>query len=235
MMIVFQFVFFCLVFAGIFFLFRKAPKKRKILFSTKKMFIVLAGYVGILLLSMVLYYLLPELKMEDTKEALGSREEAFEEGAEVYEAAHRGDFEEIPEEYLIVEKTIPFDKNTLLIQPGMLSETMAVIAIERVEKEGEIQLVHYRSPDRLNGIDISHEFEDTEINAVENQLIFTSSSTGEISYTQFSKPMILSQFNPSGRSGMGFDYQAGTEAILLKVPENIEILKEDDDFVIYLD
>ncbi|KIL49183.1 hypothetical protein [Jeotgalibacillus campisalis] len=104
---------------------------------------------------------------------------------------------------MIQEKTIPYDKSTLLIQSGFLSETSAVIAIERVEKEGEIQLV------------------------------FSSSSPGEITYTQFTKPMILSQFNPDGRSDV--DYQAGTDAILLKVPENIEILKEDDDFILYLE
>ncbi|MDG5472947.1 hypothetical protein P6709_14430 [Jeotgalibacillus sp. ET6] len=234
-MIIFQFMFFCLVFAGIFLLFRKTPRKRKNLFSTRKMFMILAGYVGILLVSMVIYYFLPQHKMEGVEEALGSWEEAFEEGAEVYEAAHRGDFEDIPEEYLIGEKTIPYDKNTLLIQPGMLDETMAVIAIERVENEGEIQVIHYRSPYRLDGIDISHEFENTEINTVENQLILTASSPGEISYAQFTKPVILSQFNPSGHSGMGINYHAGTEAFLLKVPENIEVLQEDESFIQFLE
>lgn len=234
--VIIQLIMFIIVGVGLYFLIKRKPTVRKRWISSRKMHYLLAGYIVILIISAVVYFLLPKEEIAANKETLKSMDEVLKESDNVNSFAYQGDFKKIDDKYVKERISFPYEEDTLEIDQSAALSGQWLIVVEKKESDDNlIDIAYYEAPSRMNGVDVSEYFGEVDIQIESNRLLLSEDSVQELSFSQFTKPFLLSQFSDEKDTGMNFDYYWGSRILHLSIPQRLEIINDYNDVIHYLD
>ncbi|MBM7579560.1 hypothetical protein [Jeotgalibacillus terrae] len=193
---------------------------------------IFIGYTALLVISMAVYYILPasgEEFPEPDAEIISENE-----GWEVHEKAMQNRFDEIDPAYLEEQKTVEFPYTSLVLPEGLMEygDPLIVVTIDGQLKD-QIQMEVYKTPFTLSGIDITDEIVRPDV-SFSNNLLTISNVYGQnnLNYVEYNPSLTVQPFLGEEREGLssGFHYSYGVQVIHLRVPENVEIIGEVQQF-----
>jgi len=208
------------------------------------MFIILGGYIGILFLSMVMFYILPKHEVV----GLGSTpsppphlmDDPYDENAfydqeeQLYEKIYEGAIDEVEQELIAKKESISYEFDELVIIDESIDQSWAIIVEEIDGNSGEIEIIQIETPYNVNGVDISDLIDDEEFIITGNELMIPERTPIDLSFMQFTPPFYLNQFKGVDLWSNTMSTRTGSTLLYLKVPHDIEI-SGNNDFIHYID
>ncbi|TDL31468.1 hypothetical protein E2R51_13975 [Jeotgalibacillus sp. S-D1] len=215
---------------------RPGISKRRI--SGNNILKLFLGYMAVLLIATVAFYIFPFAEVPDNEIGEQSHEPLSKQGAELYNLSTQGDFDKIDPAFLKSTQEISYNKNEITIVETLTEQSAFQIVVEKKESDdGMIELRYYESPYRLMNVNISDQISKIKTEIIEDNLLINSDGRPELSYSTISKPMILSQFQGDREDKMfnEINYTEGTRVLHVKVPGNVEVTNEKNEFIHFLD
>lgn len=140
---------------------------------------------------------------------------------------------------LLIEKRTHQVGDTLFIHNEEEEQFYETITIYIIRKSGDDQTVEefiYKPLLIVNGYDFSQEFDMTMPVWDTDNMTIPKQKSNDITYTTFQESIILNQLTKfKSSSNMGYDSALRTPIVYLKVPENLEIMSDYEDQLIFID
>ncbi|WP_096155334.1 MULTISPECIES: hypothetical protein [Bacillus] len=213
------------------FLVRGRDKAKNKYSSSRKRFTILYGYVGILIVALVVS---PFIHSEEVKVDLAEREFESSEQFKISEEIYAGRISSVDEKLIQKRSEFSLPENKLILKHFHEYNPLEVV-VERLEEDGnkvEMLVIKRRVID--NGVDFSDKFDPVNVTVDEGKIEITRMYEQElrIGVVQHGFPFYL--FTDKNPYGMNHDYSyISDEIIYLRVPKNIEIIHDENHVYLY--
>ncbi|MEC5425472.1 hypothetical protein QGM71_18485 [Virgibacillus sp. C22-A2] len=177
-------------------------------------------YIGILLISMVTYYLLP-IDSKLVKEESGDSEVV----PDLYN--YRDKIEEIDKSYIKKKWKMEYQNDEIDIKAPENDVNGTSIRVHSTsELESEIEVIYYQTPTNIKGVDVTKHAPVPNVVISSDALTIYNSEQVDLEFTMLSLELPFSQFtreagDSSWMSGSGVEH--GAELIYIRVPETVEL------------
>ncbi|PYZ94653.1 hypothetical protein CR194_03745 [Salipaludibacillus keqinensis] len=218
-----------LITAAIFFL-NKTWKKRGIIVGVKGTKLVLAVYIGVLIVSVPLAVFLSSQTESYGIERLTYSELEKIEGS-LEEALSNGEVEQMLSEQRSDKWTFNYDREELFI--SFQSDYMSVeVYVERdPELDNEIEAIYFYPRVVVDEMNLSNETNPMDIEISDGRLNIKEPLETELSFAGFEREFPISQFYGESFMGRSSSSSMSQPIIYLRIPEELEL---ETDFDIYL-
>ncbi|RLL41993.1 hypothetical protein D8M04_15505 [Oceanobacillus piezotolerans] len=197
--------------------------------SGKKVRWFFFGYLSLLVLSAIVYFLLP---MEETQVGqMSTHEEFLEEMDEFYQKLNTGELDEIDPSYVLERWEFAFDGDALSIELGNQEDLNAVpievVAVEELQQE--VIATYYQNSSHLLGISIAEYLSLPSIDLKHTTLEIIEPAPNELYFSSFKSTFPFRQY--SGEKLMPDDIGYSSEIIIIQVPEGVSIEADEQIYV----
>ncbi|TFE02456.1 hypothetical protein [Jeotgalibacillus sp. R-1-5s-1] len=187
---------------------------------------MLSAYVGILLLSLVTYYMIGQSEEVAGREIESSVES---EDFDLHQKIFNRQFDEIDDKYYFGQEKIGLDSDELSIRfadQNMDTYSYNIVVTKDPDVKGEIIIDYYRVPFSINGIDISEEFEAADMRYDNGEIIVNNLTRDYVNleFAEFQMPIPGSQFSDDrSNRDWNFNFQSGGDFYHIQIPENTQL------------
>ncbi|WP_226584708.1 hypothetical protein [Halobacillus litoralis] len=189
---------------------------------------MLYGYTFILLLSAAAYLLLPMEGVTSASEAEANHgEEQF---PYFYDIFHTGNIEELPDEWVVKQWTLNFDRDELVLEAPENDINVVNIFVEKTsDLEGTIEATFYQTPVSVNGHSVEKQYHPS-IQVQEGTLEIYPSNIVQLRYRMFQTEFPFEQFTGDKDQRWGQSVTGSDSALYIKVPEHIQVRSSPNTF-----
>ncbi|MFT4413966.1 hypothetical protein ACLM5H_08910 [Fredinandcohnia humi] len=181
---------FLIVIVGGIFLFVSMQKQ----FGQKGTKLVIGSYLVILVLSVIVYYILPDNFFIPETVSDSGNAKRYE---EIYSAAIEGKIDQVDGVKQKENWNLSYQDSELNITSIRDSNMFTVF--ERKDSDDEtLELIYYVSDTKYNGVDFFDRLSSPTVSLVEDRLLITNPKEFEISLAGFHKEFVISQFKGDG-------------------------------------
>lgn len=177
---------------------------------------LLLGYIGVLLVSSIIYYV--TMKEESVQ---ADTEQYEQEAEELYTSLFNGDVENIDMKYVKKTWKFPYERGEININQHIERSN---IFIERTDElENEIEVTFYQSPLFYMGVDIHEKVMLPEVELLVDSLVVNEPEQVRIEAVTFQTSFIEGQFTGRG-SWMDHYPIFRTEVLYVRIPKELKVL-----------
>lgn len=180
---------------------------------------LLLGYIGVLLVSSIIYYV--TMKEESVQ---ADTEQYEQEAEELYTSLFNGDVENIDKKYVKKTWKFPYERGEININQHIERSN---IFIERTDElENEIEVTFYQSPLFYMGIDIHEKVMLPEVELLVDSLVVNEPEQVRIEAVTFQTSFIEGQFTER-ESWIDHYPIFRTEVLYVRIPKELKVLGDD--------
>ena len=191
---------------------------------------IIGGYIGIMFLALVLFYLLPI--GNDSKDKMSEEEisQYFNEDFGLYDALKAGKLDSRYDKYRKEMKSYPFYEDQLkIISNGRNFGTNIYVEVKETNNH-TVDVIQYQQKMIINSIDVdvSEKFDSLKVVLEGKQLGLLSPEQKKITFAIFDKDFTVTQFTGEKLFDKGFDVIGGNDFIYLRIPPNVQLIYDKD-------
>ncbi|MEA3319417.1 MAG: hypothetical protein U9Q88_05250 [Bacillota bacterium] len=220
-MLIINIMIFIGVIVAIYILFSKGMKRVKFTTSIKKNAYVLGGYSFILLVSMFIYFMIPDEKFMEVQ-----RQRENQSGFLLFENLMNK--EDVDEKYLASVDVYPLEDIELEIKnkAGFAEYSVLFQKTEELQEEIEIQI--YKGQFELNEYDFSQELPLPVINYTSNIIEVENAPYFEKNLAFFTPEFPFTQFSEERWEVQGSGSAQSSPIIYIKIPKDVDVIWDQD-------
>lgn len=199
------------------------PRMKKGRYSySKKVRVIFTGYVGILLICLVLTLILP------TKE-LSKLEKITEHGnsSNLYQQALSGNINKVSRDHLVTERKLDYSGRTLQVKTkGDEFFDIPLIVERKPSNDNKIEAYYFRTTMSLNNYDVS-DYVKAPVWDIKDDTFLLNMPKSSIKLSEFSYPFTVNQF--TGKSL--FSHSINSEwdhLIYIRIPKDLQLNHDDN-------
>lgn len=211
--------------------------------SEQKVKVIFLTYVGILLISTIVYTVLPKeyysLEIDGNNYEIDKRElemgSIVKDEPDIYDAVMRDALDET--EGIMKKETweFPYDGNMLIVTENENFGT-TIFLEEKETTDDQIEVAYYMTKPTVDGIDLSEQIKIPQIRLIEEQLQIYHPKRLEIKFHRFEKEAVIGQFFGEpwyDHFGYYNVITTGQHMLYVKVPKSLKI-KDDNVYIVYV-
>lgn len=198
---------------------------------------LLVGYGAVLLIAMGMSYV---VSLASAANAEIPYEELEKEYQAFYEAAHRGNIDEI-RKYSVMEKKwdFPYAEKGLKIVKTDNEHYLWLIVERKQENDGLIEATMYRSravtsSEGAYTIDFTDKIPPSGIELSDGTMTITKPEPVELNFAAFKKEFTINQFTGEGGRGFGSATYWGQNVLYLQIPKDLQLVTPENVQLIYI-
>jgi len=205
------------IFVAIYLFFSKGAKRINFSTSVKKNIILLGGYVFILFVSMVIYFMIPDEKFMEVQ-----NKEANQDGFLLYESLMNK--EEVDEKYLASVDDYSLEEKELVIRSKGRATEYNVLFNKTEELQEEIEVQIYKGQFEINEFDFSDELPLPIVNYTDNILEVENAPFIEKNIAFMTPEIPFTQFNRERWEEQGSSSASRSPIIYIKIPKDVNVI-----------
>lgn len=217
------------IFGFIIFLTKRNGKRKKTYLSSKKIRWMLVVYVVILLISVGLFFLIPNEEDAVKGEKISNPGISY----RLTEAIYNGHVANIDEKFIAKQWNFSFKQNELTIEAIENDINGISIIVERKDVNS-IEVNFYQTPTFIKGMDITDQIKSPHIELSSKTLTITKPKHNELNFTSFKQEFTMSQFQGEDLQDNDVvwlgekSYIRGEQLLYIRVPKDLKIQVGDD-------
>lgn len=214
---------------GIYAFFSRGSKRINFSTSIKKNIIVLGGYVFILFVSMVIYFMIPDERFMEVQGKIEVNQDEY----PLYEKLMNK--EEVDEKYLTSVKSFPLEEKELVIRSnGKFTEYNVLFRkteelqeeIEELQEEIEVQI--YKGQFEINEFDFSDELTPPIVSYTNNIIEVENAPFFEKNIAFMTPEFPFTQFSGVRTEEQGSSSSLRSPIIYIKVPVDVDVIWNEE-------
>ncbi|NLP52866.1 hypothetical protein [Bacillus sp. RO1] len=213
------------VIVGIYIFFSKGVKRVKFLTSIKKNIFVLGGYAIVLLVSMVIYFMIPDENFMEVQ-----RQGKNQSGFLLFENLMNK--EEVDEKYLASVDAYPLKDKELVIRnkAGFAEYNVLFQKTEELQEEIEVQI--YKGQFEINEFDFSNELPLPTINYTNNIIEVENAPYFEKNLAFLTPEFPFTQFSGERWEVQGSGSAQSSPIIYINIPKDVDVIWNKDNIIV---
>lgn len=197
--------------------------------STNKRFILLYGYVGVLLAATIVSLFLPS---DGEGEFVDIREIERADG-KLYNDIHAGRISSVDNKYIVEQREISLPKDRLVLQNFDQNQPLWFV-VERVEENVQSEMWVIKSRVIANSIDLSDMFDPLSVTIEGEKMKITPRTEQKVVMGVMEQGFPFYLFSDKSRFGMSHNYTSMSDQfIYLRVPKRIEIVYDENQIYLH--
>lgn len=202
--------------------------------SNKGNKLVLASYVSILVISSVIYYLLPSEEFTYEKITKDELDEVLEIYPKIYQGAEKGKITELAQTYEHIQRDFVFNDEQLIITLPTDYHELTIFIEKTSTLEEQIKVFQFVTPTIYNEIDFSDSMKPLQVKLEGNNLVIQGPGHTELNYASFSDEFTISQFQDDGNgsfASMEDISTIGSSILYIQLANNIDLSLDNIEFI----
>lgn len=222
-----------LVFVGLMaFSINRVGSRRNKYINRKSITWLLGGYAVVLIISTILFFLVP------IQPKTNFAEEADLRHSHHFEYITSQDMLDEVSDFIVNEKEFPYDKDYLNIQLNVNDSNdrhyhLKILVERKNEADQMIEAVIYQTPTFINDWNITEHIDPLQVDVTLSTLLIDN-ILKEFSYASFKTEFPFSQFEEDDQSFFGEVIVQGEELLFLRIPKDVELIEKDSVDIVYL-
>ncbi|MGD6775218.1 hypothetical protein [Sutcliffiella horikoshii] len=213
------------IFVALYLFFSKGAKRINFSTSVKKNIFVLGGYVFILFVSMVIYFMIPDEKYMEVQ-----NKEVNQEGFQLYESLMNK--EEVDEKYLASVDDYPLEEKELVIRSKGRSIEYNVLFIKTEVLQEEIEVKIYKGQFEINEFDFLDELPLPIVNYTDNIIEVENAPFFEKNIAFMTPEFPFTQFNRERWEEQGSSSASRSPIIYIKIPKDVNVIWDKENIFV---
>lgn len=205
------------IFVVIYLFFSKGAKRINFSTSVKKNIIVLGGYVAILFISMVIYFMIPDEKFMEVQ-----TKEVNQDGFLLYESLMNK--EEVDEKYLSSVDVYPLEEKELVIRSNGRFTEYNVLFRKTEELQEKIEVKIYKGQFEINEYDFSDELPLPFVHYTNNIIEVENAPFFEKNIAFMTPEFPFTQSNRERWEEQGSSSASRSPIIYIKIPKDVDVI-----------
>lgn len=202
---------------------------KKVLFKTGRVSkLIIVSYIVLLTVGVLIAYLLPNPNVANEPDIDVEQVEYLKEN--FHNIANKGELADTMGIYEAEKWSFVYDKAQLTV---FENGGNWILYEKKAENDGQIDVVRYTTKHVINGFDYTDKIEAPTVELVGNQLTISEAPRVNIRVANFHKEFTITQFTGESMFN-GRNPISGRDALVIRVPANIEIVTNQQDSVHYI-
>ena len=207
---------------GIYAFFSRGSKRINFSTSIKKNIIVLGGYVFILFVSMVIYFMIPDERFMEVQGKI----EVIQDEYPLYEKLMNK--EEVDEKYLTSVKSFPLEEKELVIRSNGKFTEYNVLFRKTEELQEEIEVQIYKGQFEINEFDFSDKLTPPIVSYTNNIIEVENAPFFEKNIAFMTPEFLFTQFSGERTEEQGSSSSLRSPIIYIKVPVDVDVIWNEE-------
>ncbi|GAA0342393.1 hypothetical protein GCM10008967_36000 [Bacillus carboniphilus] len=213
----------------------KKPQAKPKYVKRRKKNLLVSGYAALLVVAFVAYHFLPldrsDLKEMEDDSQIREMDKVY---GQFYKSLHQGKINEMKDKHPYEKWEFNVDDPTIGFRSNNMEAYVNIFIEKSAELEGKMEVIYFKTPTIINGIDFTDKIKGYQMDYLDGELLVKVPHSNELKLAKFGNEFTIEQFSGGISSRFGTPEQRvmGDHLIYVKLPQDVQIMKNDGNFTI---